>query len=320
MPSAEKAPLPRVVLDESSLNFRGLSDEEIGTGLADLIDTIQDVKNDHGQTTYVAPMLDYVECLDSCELYQLLSREYESDVDVDARRRAFLVLSKCPEWEPPEPNHTDVSIDGRDPVMAFSVGYALGLAQQRHGVACLTFGGAGRSGLRPVSNAHHEAQLHFFRRAVELPAFWRYLFRFEHVEEKRFFALAALAFPRLELHPDLSFGRFEGNYTDLRERVVTILAGLSDHFATEFVRCRGLPRDIQAALSIHQIDLSPESPKTRASTKLMHQRDVIHNGTTFSCEWHAKLEPHRNRIHFSAPSPELKGKILIGLFIRHLPT
>lgn len=113
---------------------------------------------------------------------------------------------------------------------------------------------------------------------------------------------------------------FDGAYADLRDRGVTVLAGLCDHFAHEYARCHGLPRDIQAAMGRHHVDLSPESPNTRGSQRLMRQREKICERTPFTCEWRAKREAHRNRIHFAVPSPLLDGKILVGIFVNHLDT
>ncbi|HEX5493066.1 MAG TPA: AAA family ATPase [Mycobacteriales bacterium] len=153
-----------------------------------------------------------------------------------------------------------------------------------------------------------------------LGEFWRSLFRLEDVGEHGFFDLARLAFPRLVFHSELSFRRFVGAYPDLRDRVVTILAGLCDHFADEYATSSGVPRDIEVAMGRHRVDLSLESPKTRASQRLMRLRDVTHDGRVFRCEWHAKLERHRNRIHFAAPSEHLGGRILVGIFDKHRDT
>ena|SRR3989442_892835 len=70
----------------------------------------------------------------------------------------------------------------------------------------------------------------------------------------------------------------------------------------------------------YRVDLSPESPGTRASAKLMTERNVEYQGVTYRCEWHIKLERHRNRIHFALPDGTLSGKILVGLFVDHLKT
>ncbi|HEX6075636.1 MAG TPA: hypothetical protein VFZ32_10280 [Micromonosporaceae bacterium] len=164
------------------------------------------------------------------------------------------------------------------------------------------------------------ADIFFFAESQQLPEFWRSLFILESVVEGEFFSLGALAFPQVVLHPDLSFQRFDGSYESLRDRVVPILSALSDHFAAELDRCHGLPYDVQAAFGHYRVDLSPESPNTRKSERLMRLRDVVYGGEVYRCEWHAKLEPHRNRIHFAVPHHSLGGKILVGIFVAHLVT
>ena len=52
----------------------------------------------------------------------------------------------------------------------------------------------------------------------------------------------------------------------------------------------------------------------------MAYRDVEFRGKTYRCEWHSKLEEHRNRIHFDVGDSTTGGRILIGIFHRHLPT
>ena len=171
-----------------------------------------------------------------------------------------------------------------------------------------------------MRGACETAEVYFFADTAGLAPFWRHLFEFEDVSERDFFALCGLAFPRLVMHPDLSFAKFEGAYRDLRTRVVRALGGICDHFAEACRRCHGLPREIQAEMGSHHVELSPESPNTRSSERLMQLRRRDYAGQTFICEWHAKIEPHRNRIHFALPAPELGGKILVGIFVDHLPT
>jgi hypothetical protein len=48
-------------------------------------------------------------------------------------------------------------------------------------------------------------------------------------------------------------------------------------------------------------------------------RDIEFGGEIHRCEWHAKLEPQRNRIHFALPCAGLGDRVLIGMFVEHLP-
>ncbi|SBW28661.1 hypothetical protein FDG2_5828 [Candidatus Protofrankia californiensis] len=321
MRSAEKnSGGPRVVIDETSFDFRGLSDALIERHLDELNETLRTLRADSGPEIACAPMWEAVKCLDDCELYQFLCGEYPSGVDRDTRLLSHLHLSRCPEWDDVPDVDAPVSIDGGEPVLAFSVAYALSMITARYGVACLVFPGSTRRGYIVVHGRHDAGDVFFFYDPAELPAFWRRLFALENVPEPDFFELAGRAFPNLVLHAGLSFGRLDGSYTELRVKVVSTLAALNDRFIDEYRRCKGVPSEIQAALGRYHIDLSPESPNTRRSRQLMRLRDVSHNGHIFRCEWHAKLERHRNRIHFSEPSEILEGKIFIGIFVTHLDT
>ncbi|HWS32165.1 MAG TPA: hypothetical protein VN408_05410, partial [Actinoplanes sp.] len=79
----------------------------------------------------------------------------------------------------------------------------------------------------------------------------------------------------------------------------------------------GISHEVQAALGRHHFDVSMESVKTRSSEKLMRLRDVTVGDTTYRCEWHIKIERHRNRIHFWVGP---RDTIVVGLFVQHLAT
>jgi hypothetical protein len=190
---------------------------------------------------------------------------------------------------------------------------------QGRGVACLAFPDSGRAGFVPVRAGVHGGDVFFFSERRQLPAFWRSLFALESVPEDEFFALSMLAFPSSVFHPNLSFQRFDGSYPLLRDRVVAVLAALDDYFGIEFRKCNGLPHQVQAAFGRYGFDLSPESPNTRKSERLMRLRDVEYEGRVYRCEWHAKLEPHRNRIHFAVTNNS-DDRIFVGIFADHLPT
>ncbi len=323
MRNAEMSSGPRVVIDEASFDFRELSDIQIESCLDEFNETLRMLRADDGLGVSCAPMWEAVRCLDECELYQFLCREYPSEVDRDTLVLAYSQLSRCPEWDDEAISNVDatVSIDGGDRIMALSVAYASFMIMNGFGVACVLFPGSiRRRGALAVRGDHGESQVFFFCGPAELPEFWRRLFAFENVPEGKFFELGRRAFPDLVFHPGLSFSRFEGSYPVLRDRVVTVLAALNDRFVDEYRGCKGKPNEIQAAMGRYHFELSPESPNARGSDRLMRQREVVYEGNTLLCEWHAKLERHRNRIHFSAPSEMLAGRILIGIFVSHLDT
>ena len=127
---------------------------------------------------------------------------------------------------------------------------------------------------------------------------------------------ARLAFPRLVFAAGLSFRNFQGTYRTLRPQVVHHLGRINDEFAEAYAEERGMSNEISGRLGI---DVSIEG-NTRGSQRLMRQRDVEFCGRVYRCEWHSKIEPHRNRIHFHVIDGTSEKKILIGIFNEHLIT
>ncbi|MGH3251881.1 MAG: hypothetical protein ACRDOI_37505 [Trebonia sp.] len=322
MPSAGPDDVTRVVIDEASFDFRGLSCELIEEHLDIFNDTVQDLRRG-GVIPRQPEGLGTFSCTDQFDLDAYLWDGPGEAIERDTRNRFAQLIQKCPEWDPSVPYGPDVLLGGEGPETAFSVAFALASIRQGRGVACLVFGGCERRGFLLVSDEKREADVFFFVVPDTLPDFWRGLYVLEKVGEAEFLKLAGRAFPKLTFNPDLTFRRFDGGYQDLLPGIVRHLAVLNDHFLHVYQACNGLPRDVEAALgAVGCPGISPESPKTRGSEPLMKLRDVIYQGRTVRCEWHTKIEPHRNRIHFA---PEISdgtsgSKIFIGIFVDHLKT
>ncbi|MQY29478.1 hypothetical protein [Nocardia aurantia] len=67
---------------------------------------------------------------------------------------------------------------------------------------------------------------------------------------------------------------------------------------------------------VAEVVCSPESANTHANRAAMRRRTVRFGDRSIVCEWHAKLEPTRNRVHFAIE----EDRVYIGLFVDHLPT
>lgn len=148
--------------------------------------------------------------------------------------------------------------------------------------------------------------------------FWREVALIENFTSAQLAEIAGWAFPRLRFHVDVwgQTSRMEGSFINLRDPLVNNLGGLND-FAPEVWADNHNAFDIQVRMAaLASVDCSLESSNTRKNVKAMRERDVQFDGATVRCEWHAKLEPHRNRIHF-----DVRGdRVLIGLFASHLTT
>ncbi|QBI56458.1 hypothetical protein [Streptomonospora litoralis] len=319
MPDAAADEPFRYVVDESSLDFRGLSDEELGDWLDVFNDTLLALRSD--DPVAVCSLVFSQECDDGQELWEFLYGVDAPPIPADTRRLLGQLLDRCRSWDDDEtgalPDAVKVGDDDVDP--AWSLGYALDNAYRRHGTGCVAFTDRRRSWL-PVSAGGQEAELCFLVSPEDRPGFWQGLYSRENVPEQRFFDYAPNAFPNLVCAPTLRFGAFDGTYAELRDWVVRALAAIDAHFADAVAACKGQPDRIEAHLGAKGIDASPESPNTRSNPKAIAQRDVEYRGETYHCAWHAKKERHRNRVHFSLPDERLDGRILVGIFTDHLDT
>ncbi len=322
MPDAADEPY-RVLVDETGFDFRGLASEPLTRLLDEFNDTLEVVLRE--RVVAAAEWWHEHECLDSCKLWQFMYEPHGPGqvVSPDIRRRTALLMDRCRIWDAEQEADIpdEVTVADRKRQLAWSLGHALRSALNGRHVACLVFPVEGApQGWQAVTSAAGDAEVFFVHGSADLTAFWRGLYERENVPEHAFHALAADAFPALVLAPTLSFGKFDGDYRTLRSWVTRVLSVLNDHFADALERHSGLPFRVQAELGGHGIDLSPESPNTRAKPAVIRQRHVEHEGETYDCQWHAKQHPARNRVHFSLPEPRLGGRILIGLFVDHLDT
>jgi len=307
---------PRVVVDEASFDFRELPDAAAEVALEQFNESLEALRDDR-QVPAVCSLYAYVECRDGMELHNLLYSR-ATEVDPDVCRRTGLLLDRCPAWDDDAPAGCEPLDLPETPIVAFSVGFAFEMALSSRAVGCLVVPSCPRRDFRRLSRESSAADVLFFAEALEARRVWRHAYAVEDVAEHEFFAVAAFAFPSLVFHPGLQFGKFDGSYAAVRDPVVRILSALDDHFPRVLAERQGLPSDIAAAMGQYGVDLSPESPNTRRSEALMRKREVAYSGITYRCEWHAKIERHRNRIHFTLPTGGPGGCVLIGIFAEHL--
>lgn len=120
------------------------------------------------------------------------------------------------------------------------------------------------------------------------------------------------------------FDRFELSEVLYLPIVLNHLDYFNDRAQQDFIK--GSEVFVQIANS-QDVQLSPESVKTRDSSDKMKLRDIIINDIKVRCEWHSKLSSTTGRIHFhhglSLPSEvitETKNKVIIGKYVKHLET
>ncbi|MFF8691924.1 hypothetical protein ACF08W_06925 [Streptomyces sp. NPDC015144] len=326
MPGAGGGEPYRFVVDESSFDFRGLTEERLTDLLNDFSDALETLGEQHAVA--VSPYWIEMECVDGRELYDVLYEGETPKVGRDARLRMVRLMDRCPAWDTDLPGLPDrVELGGAVQELAWSIGYAWRRTRQRHHVGCLVFASRDHRGWQWVTATDEaadgrlgSAEVFFLGEASGIPEFWRPLFTREDVSEPEFFDRAREAFPELVFADSLSFRKFDGTYSEMRDWVVRVLSVVNDHFVDALTARAGQPHAVQAELGRFGLDLSPESPNTRSKPGIMKQREIEHDGETYRCEWHGKKERHRNRVHFSLPDQRLEGRVLIGIFVDHLDT
>lgn len=326
MSAAEPDATPRFVLDETSFDLRAVPPEEIGGALEALADTLEDLVRRPGGVL-MSSLLYECPCHDRTDVGAFLFGAPATGaaelIDRDERIRLVRLLDRCQYWDElwgDVPAGTAVTVAGNLLELGFSVGFAALRARSGHNVACVVGPLSPNRGFIDVHLDAMAVEVFFFAETRELPQFWRALFHREDVGEAGFFALAESAFDQLVFAPELAFRRFDGSYSDVRDRVVTILSAINDNFVAAHAEGKGIAHHVQARLGSFGVDISPESPNTRGSAALLKHRVVVVDDQAYLCDWHAKLERHRNRIHFSLPDPRVGDRIVVGVFAAHLPT
>lgn len=306
----------RFVLDERAFDLAATSDDEAAAALAGLTRLLIRLRGDREQVG-LGTGWGSLPCRPGHDVASVLAAEVLPGLPRDDRMLLLGVLDKCVAWDDGIDWVEPSSSVSQRPWESFGVGFAHRRVGARRGIAVITTVTCGHRCAVMVDVLGVSRLVQFAATPDDLPAFYRSLFELEDITEQGFFTLAERAFPRLRFAAGLTFRRFNGSYHDLRRGVVEHLAALDDYWAAAYVEERGDSERIGSRLPIA---LSREGNRTRASEQLMKLRDVRHEGAAYRCEWHTKLEPHRNRIHFHPGDGRTGDCVLIGIFVDHLDT
>lgn len=311
----------RFVIDEGSLDWRGLTSDELTDALdafADLLDPLAD-----GRLVAILDLAFDVQCLASTTFNNLL---YSPDPRVprDTRNRLISLIGKCRILEPREEDTPQrlVIADVEHPEPSWGMSHALVRASAGRTMGSLVAPATEplQSGWVHAEYGEASAEIYILGDLADLPSFWRRVVLDETNSETDFFALAKDAFPNLLFAQDLRFARFDGGYDEVLPWLVKLLSALSDQLADTLARHKGDHNLVIAEFSALGLDISPESPSTRKNAKSWSQRVVTYESVGYRCEWHGKRLWNTDRVHFSLPITDLKDKILIGVFVDHLDT
>lgn len=305
----------RFVIDEAGFAFEVDDPAVVESSLAQFLDLLAYVRRTPSQVRR-SDLLFEIESVDGRTLADHLN---DRSIDRDIRNEMWSRLDKIPAYEE-SPSSLDFEIDGSCITMAPSIGVCLSSARNGRELACLTTDQARRSGLCEVTSIDclTSGEVHFLVEESHGREFWRRLLRQSPALVTEFTEYGWLFYPNLVFAEDVwsQLNRFKGPQLLVWSILLDNLAGLDDYALpiwTEQVESSQRQKQMRIRAGVN---CSPESPNTHANPTAMRKRTVEFDNVQIVCEWHAKLEPQRNRVHFAVSG----GRVYIGLFVDHLPT
>jgi len=310
-------------IDETSLTSASGNLQDISDALESLAENVQRCRAVGDGTVERCSLLDEVEVAPGIRLTDDLL--YGDRLDRDLRLLLQQVLNRCVVWDSNEtdlPAPAEVEIQEKR-LESFSIARAHDRAGRGEAIALLVLPSSGRSGSLPVRRGEVIHQLHFVSEDASLTGFLRSVPEIEDLDAVRYVTHAARIFTGIHFVEGLvaQCGHFSRPFRDLRPTVTAHLVALNDHFQDILHRALGEPRQIMAELKARcGIDASPENSNTKSNPAAWRTRKIVVDGREVWCDWHTKLHPQRDRIHFYPGRADLvSGRLIVGIFHQHLP-
>ena len=305
----------RFVVDENSLVLDRVPASDREAEIESMIGELQALQ-EGGERVDILSGWGSLICLEGEDVADVLAQG--NVFDRDNSSLLLRLLGRCGAWdEDPTTVIEDEVIVDQEPHRSFGIAWARNMVMAGCGMAIVTARHRFSGGAHAVDQLKRPRLVNvvFVASPTDHPRFYRTLYSVENTPESEFFAIAVKAFPDLAFAPTLNFQHFEGAYVLRRPEVVHHLSLINDYFLEFFKAERGSSRSIAMRLGL---DLSIEG-QYRKSQARMRYRDAKFGDHVYRCEWHSKLEPHRNRIYFHIGDEGTDGRVLIGIFHRHLP-
>lgn len=243
-----------------------------------------------------------VEVLPQIMLMDVLFSEAIS-IDADVRLLLMRQLDAIADWD----------TDGED---GASEKFAVEKLARGQPIACVVFERyAKRLPGPPILHrvGDYVGLLKFYREATEIGDY----------DELTYFRHVARAFPDLFFKSNIAAEcrRFSEPYRAIRPVLTQAFAALGDLLPAlrrEYADLRIIQKEFNAKSGF---EISPESPNTHKNQRAMRERDIIIGGIRLRCEWHLKLKPQKDRIHFHFGDAKVSNnRIIVAILCDHLTT
>ena len=305
----------RFVIDERALDLREAPETVIADAFEALVDQLESLRG-AGEAVGLLAGWGAAPCFDGADVATVLTSGLHCQIDLG--RLLLRLLGKTVAWDDdPSVALTPAVLIADQELESYGIAWALSCVARGWGMAAVVAHTSALRGMVSVTDGQVNAEVCLCANSLDHRALYRSLFDLENVREADFFALASRAFPGLAFVPGLNFSKFQGMYRALRPVVVEHLAKLNDELLSALQAENGHSGRVSMRLGV---DVSIEGTQTRSQEAVMRLRDVVYSGTAYRCEWHSKLSPNINRIHFHQGDERSGNRVVIGLFVDHLPT
>lgn len=311
----------RFVIDETSWNFDGLDPDRCVEALERMLDCIDDVQlQGHG-------------CCYSDELFLLPIRDGRSFYDLyhdgspipippNVRERIATAFGRLRVWQDldtPWPESFEAAIGGGMPEYAASIAWAHAQTTRNpaQAVACISHPQRRQSGEIEVTVAGTAALVWFVLTIRDTERFFRWLIIKTTTRPDQMEALSTFGFRGLDFVKNAFDGirNMSKPYRELAPAIVKHLAALSDEGARIFM---GPWIRVPAEFGPFGVNISDENGETKRNGRAKAERTIVVDGEERIFWWHSKLEPHQDRIHICPEKVAHRGRVLVGIFCRHL--
>lgn len=318
--------------------FDGWVPERVATSLENFLALVEESAA-AGQTVWVGDDFQTRPMFNQLDLWSMFSEASGLDLTRELLQELSAWLNSAryygeeDQW-PDGFENGELAVAGEPVSENFDIAWAHHWRRQDRPVACLSLS---RDGPLETTSALGSTPVFFVKNELGRRAFWRDAIAVEGDGLAQLQALASRAFPRLFFVGAVlgSLRTLPGGYPAVRDQVKQTLSVLDDYGKWIFKapppslrpdepagpdpQATPPNQTIELRFQGFGIDIAPENPNVRQTRIPREAREVTLGGLTLYCEWHVKLEPHRNRIHIHGPVPESNDQVVVAIIHEHLP-
>jgi hypothetical protein len=287
-----------------------------------LLDNMDQLRENDRECVYSEELF-HIEIYGGKKLYDLFAATGELTIPHQIQERIIAAFGRLKTWSELDrtwPDDLDVSIAGVGPTFAPSLAWAMKQASQsaRDAVPCLIAASVWPEGLHAVTVGAACSDV-WLATDVTHPGYYRWIATHGTDRPDEFAPWLESAFPNLDFVEDCTSGIKEMSlgYRDLINPIVAALGILSDDGPRIFRESWQTAPNAFGALGVA---ISDENGHTKSNKVAEKDHTRTFAGRSIPFWWHIKLQPDRDRIHLDATPLNDGGKIVVGIFCRHLKT